>query len=91
MSVKTKQIKIGNTAIGGGSRVAVQSMCTVKTSDVQSTVNQIIGLEKAGCEIIRVSVLDEDDAKAVKSIKERIHIPLVADIHFSHKLAVAAI
>ena len=91
MSVKTKQIKIGNTAIGGGNRIAVQSMCTVKTSDVQSTVNQIIGLEKAGCEIIRVSVLDEADAKAIKSIKERIHIPLVADIHFSHKLAVAAI
>ncbi len=77
--------------LGGGEPVRIQSMCTTKTSDVQSTVEQIKRLEKAGCEIIRVSVLDEDDAKAIKAVKNSINIPLVADIHFSHKLAIAAI
>ncbi|MDE6442392.1 MAG: flavodoxin-dependent (E)-4-hydroxy-3-methylbut-2-enyl-diphosphate synthase [Clostridia bacterium] len=91
MTKLTKKINIGNTSIGGGSEIALQSMCTTKTSDVSSTVNQIIGLEKAGCDIIRVSILDEDDAKAVKKIKEQINIPIVADIHFSYKLAVSAI
>ncbi len=77
--------------LGGGEPVRIQSMCTTKTSNVQSTVEQIKRLEKAGCEIIRVSVLDEDDAKAIKTVKNSINIPLVADIHFSHKLAIAAI
>lgn len=66
-------------------------MCTTKTSDVGSTVSQILRLEEAGCEIVRVSVLDEADALAVKSVKERIKIPLVADIHFSYKLAISSI
>lgn len=91
MTKLTKKINIGNTVIGGGSKVALQSMCTTRTSDVDSTVKQIIGLENVGCEIIRVSILDDDDAKAVKKIKEQIKIPLVADIHFSYKLAISAI
>ncbi len=77
--------------MGGGESVKIQSMCTTKTSDVNSTVEQIKRLEKAGCEIIRISVLDEYDAKAIKVVKNSINIPLVADIHFSHKLAIAAI
>ena len=77
--------------LGGGEPVRIQSMCTTKTSDVKKTVDQIRWLEEAGCEIIRVSVLDEEDARAIKAVKDLIKIPLVADIHFSHKLAIAAI
>ncbi|MDE6598194.1 MAG: flavodoxin-dependent (E)-4-hydroxy-3-methylbut-2-enyl-diphosphate synthase [Clostridia bacterium] len=88
---KTKKIRVGNLVLGGGESVKIQSMCTTKTSDVESTVNQISKLEDAGCEIIRVSVLDEADALAIKSIKEKIKIPLVADIHFSYKLAISAV
>ena len=77
--------------MGGGESVKVQSMCTFKTSDVENTVNQIGELERAGCEIVRVSVLDEEDAFAIKTIKERTRLPVVADIHFSHKLAIASI
>lgn len=88
---KTKKVDIGGVAVGGGESVKIQSMCTTKTSDISRTVAQIADLESAGCEIIRVSVLDEDDAKALKSIKNSIKIPLVADIHFSSKLAVLSI
>ena len=84
-------IKIGNIYLGGGESVKIQSMCTTKTSDVAATVSQIDRLYKAGCEIIRVSVLDEQDALAIKEIKASSPIPLVADIHFSHKLATMAI
>lgn len=91
MSDKTKKVSVGNVVIGGGESVKIQSMCTTKTSDVSATCAQISRLEQAGCEIIRVSVLDEEDASAIKKIKEKINIPLVADIHFSAKLAVAAI
>ena len=87
----TKKVKIGGAYIGGGESVKIQSMCTTKTSDTEKTVSQILALENEGCEIIRVSVLDEDDARAIKSIKQKIHIPLVADIHFSSTLAVLAI
>lgn len=87
----TRKVNIGAAAIGGGESVKVQSMCTTKTSDTEKTVSQISALEKAGCEIIRVSVLDEDDARAIKSVRAKINIPLVADIHFSSKLAVLAI
>lgn len=87
----TKKIYAGNVAIGGGERVKIQSMCTHKTSSTNEVINQIHGLEKAGCDIIRVSVLDEEDAAAIKIIKDAINIPIVADIHFSHKLAVSAI
>ena len=87
----TKKVSIGNIAVGGGERVKVQSMCTYKTSSTEEIIKQILSLERAGCDIIRVSVLDEDDARAIKRIKDSINIPLVADIHFSHKLAISAI
>lgn len=87
----TKKINIGGVAVGGGESVKIQSMCTHKTSDVSATAAQIDGLEKAGCELIRVSVLDEADAEAIKAIKDKIKIPLIADIHFSHALAIKAI
>lgn len=88
---ESSKIKIGNLYLGGGESVKIQSMCTTKTSDVQATLSQIDRLYKAGCEIIRVSVLDEQDALAIKEIKRGCPIPLVADIHFSHKLATMAI
>lgn len=91
MQYITQKVKVGNVIVGGGESVKIQSMCTTKTSDILSTCAQILKLEQAGCEIIRVSVLDEEDAYAIKKIKENIHIPLVADIHFSAKLAVLAI
>ena len=87
---KTKLLTVGGVALGGGSGVKIQSMTTTKTADVEKTVAQISALEKAGCEIIRVAVSDEADALAIQSVKEKIHIPLVADIHFSPKLAVMA-
>ena len=87
----TKKVSIGNISIGGGERVKVQSMCTCKTSSTEQVIKQILSLEKAGCDIIRVSVLDEEDARAIKTIKDSINIPVVADIHFSHKLAILAI
>ncbi len=88
---KTRKIKVGNITIGGQNKVVIQSMCNTKTKDVTSTVNQILELEKAGCEIIRVACLDIEDAYAIKKIKEQIHIPIVADIHFDYKIALAAI
>ncbi len=87
----TKVIRIGDRAIGGGNPVLIQSMCNTKTDDVEATVSQIIKLEESGCEIIRVAVPDMEAAKALKQIKSRIHIPLVADIHFDYRLAIAAI
>jgi (E)-4-hydroxy-3-methylbut-2-enyl-diphosphate synthase len=87
----TKKVNVGGVIIGGGERVKIQSMCTTKTEDVDGTVAQIERLQDAGCDIIRVSVLDENDAAAIKNIKSKIKIPLVADIHFSRKLAIAAI
>ncbi len=88
---KTRVVKIGDVLIGGDNRVAIQSMCNTKTSDVESTVKQILELEKVGCEIIRVAVPDMEAAEAIKEIKSRIHIPLVADIHFDYRLALKAI
>lgn len=91
MSSFTRRVNIGGVTVGGGERVKIQSMCTTKTSDAEGTAKQIKSLEEAGCDIIRVSVLDEDDAAAIRRIKDDIKIPLVADIHFSHKLAISAI
>jgi (E)-4-hydroxy-3-methylbut-2-enyl-diphosphate synthase len=88
---KTKKIFIGNVPIGGGAPVAVQSMTCTDTRDVKATVNQIKELEDAGCEIVRVAVPDVDAAGALKDIKRRINIPLIADIHFNHRLAIRAI
>lgn len=87
----TRPIKVGNVQIGGQNKVVIQSMTNTKTKDVESTVNQILQLEKAGCEIIRVACLDIEDAKKIKEIKEKIHIPIVADIHFDYKIALEAI
>ena len=83
-----RRVKIGNVEIGGGNPVAIQSMTTAYTADVEKTVAQIHGLEKAGCEIIRVAVSDEASAKAIYDIKNKINIPLVADIHFDYRLAI---
>ena len=88
---ETKQIQIGSVTIGGGSPVAIQSMTNTKTEDVQATVAQILALEKAGCEIIRCAVPTMEAAAALREIKKEIHIPLVADIHFDYRLAIAAI
>ena len=82
-----RKVKIGNVEIGGGNPIAIQSMTTAYTADVEKTVAQIHGLEKAGCEIIRVAVSDEASAKAIYDIKNKINIPLVADIHFDYRLA----
>ena len=87
----TKVIKIGDRVIGGGNPVLIQSMTNTKTEDIESTVAQILRLEQAGCEIIRCTVPNIEAAKAIKEIKKRIHIPLVADIHFDYKMAIAAI
>ena len=91
MRMLTHEVNIGGVRIGGGNRIAIQSMCNTKTADVEATVEQIARLEEAGCEIIRVAVPDEASAAALSAIKSRIHIPLVADIHFDYKLALAAI
>lgn len=88
---ETRKIMVGNIQIGGQNRVVIQSMCNTKTKDIVSTVNQILELENAGCEIIRVACLDLEDAKAIKEIKKSIHIPIVADIHFDYKIALEAI
>lgn len=82
-----REVNIGGVKIGGNNPVAIQSMCNTDTRDVKATVNQILKLEEAGCEIIRVAVPDMEAAEAIKKIKEQIHIPLVVDIHFDYKLA----
>lgn len=87
----TKEIRIGDVLIGGGHPVAIQSMTNTKTEDVESTVAQILKLEAAGCQIVRCAVPTMEAALAFKAIKKQIHIPLVADIHFDYRLAIAAI
>ncbi|MEE0649858.1 flavodoxin-dependent (E)-4-hydroxy-3-methylbut-2-enyl-diphosphate synthase [[Clostridium] scindens] len=88
---KTKKVWIGEVCIGGGSPVAIQSMTNTSTEDVEATVAQILELERAGCQIIRCAVPTMEAAQALAKIKEKIHIPLVADIHFDYRLAIAAI
>ena len=87
----TKEILIGNRTIGGGNPIAIQSMTNTRTEDVEATVAQMLELEAAGCDIIRSTVPTEEAARAIRQIKERIHIPLVADIHFDYRMAIAAI
>ena len=87
----TRKIMVGNVQIGGQNRVVIQSMCNTKTKNIEETIQQINELERAGCEIIRVACLDLEDAKAIKQIKEKINIPIVADIHFDYKIALEAI
>lgn len=87
----TKQIMVGGVPVGGGAPVTIQSMCNTRTDDVIATVEQILRLEAAGCEIIRVAVPDMAAARAVGAIREKIHIPLVVDIHFDYKLALECV
>ena len=86
----TRKIQIGDRVIGGGSPVLIQSMTNTRTEDVEGTVAQILRLEEAGCDIIRCTVPNQEAAEAVREIKKKIHIPLVADIHFDYKMAIAA-
>ncbi|MGI6512473.1 MAG: flavodoxin-dependent (E)-4-hydroxy-3-methylbut-2-enyl-diphosphate synthase [Catenisphaera adipataccumulans] len=88
---ETRQCKIGSLPLGGNDHIYIQSMCNIKTSQVSAVVSQIHELETLGCEIIRVSCMDMEDAQAIKAITDQIHIPLVADIHFDYKLALACI
>ena len=87
----TKQIKVGNIKIGGGAPICIQSMAKTDTRDISKTVKEIRGLEKIGCEIVRVAVKDFEAARAIKDIKKKINIPIAADIHFDYRLALSAI
>ena len=91
MRKKTRLVQIGDKQIGAGLPILIQSMCNTKTEDVKSTVEQILRLEDAGCDIIRVAVPNTEAASAIAQIKKQIHIPLVADIHFDYRLALEAI
>ncbi len=91
MREETKVVTIGNKAIGGKNPILIQSMTNTKTEDVKATVAQILELEAAGCDIIRCAVPTKEAAEAFTEIKRQIHIPLVADIHFDYRLAIAAI
>ncbi len=86
-----KPVKVGDLIIGGDNSIIIQSMTNTKTKDIEATVKQILDLENVGCQLVRVAILDKEDAKAIKSIKERIHIPIVADIHFDYRLALTSI
>ncbi|WP_034438703.1 flavodoxin-dependent (E)-4-hydroxy-3-methylbut-2-enyl-diphosphate synthase [Clostridium ihumii] len=86
----TRKIKVGNIYIGGDSKIAVQSMTNTDTRDIEATVNQILRLEKAGCDIVRCAVPDMEAAEAIKEIVKRVNIPVVADIHFDYRLAIKA-
>ena len=86
-----RTVRIGDRVIGGNEPVLIQSMTNTDTADVDATVSQILSLEEAGCEIIRVAAYDVRSACAIEGIKERIHIPLVADVHFDADIAIAAI
>ena len=88
---ETRSFKVGNLTLGGNNHVIIQSMCNTKTKDIDATIKQILNLEEAGCEMVRVAVFDQEDAKAISKIKSHIHIPLIADIHFDYKLALLAI
>lgn len=88
---QTQQFSLKNLKFGGNNHIYIQSMCNTKTSDIKNTVQQILELEELGCEIIRVSILDKEDAYSISNIKKEIHIPLVADIHFDPELALIAI
>ena len=91
MRKKTRLVQIGDKYIGGDMPILIQSMCNTKTEDVKATVDQILRLEDAGCDIIRVAVPNSEAALAISEIKKQIHIPLVADIHFDYRLALEAI
>ena len=88
---ETRPVRVGDVVIGGKDRVIIQSMTTTTTSDVEATVKQINELVEAGCQIVRLAVLTEKDAYSIRAIKERVNVPLVADIHFNHKFALIAV
>lgn len=88
---ETRPIKVRDLQIGGQNKVIMQSMTSTRTSDIDATVEQILDLEKAGCQMVRMAIIDMDDANAISKIKEATHIPLVADIHFDYRMALAAI
>lgn len=87
----TRQIKVRDILIGGQAKVVIQSMCSTRTKDIDKTVAQILALEKLGCELIRMAVIDEEDAIAIAEIKKLTHIPLVADIHYDYRIAILAV
>lgn len=89
--LETRAVKVGNVQIGGQNKVIIQSMTNTKTHNVEETVKQILSLEKAGCEVVRIAILEKKDAEAIKEIKKQIHIPLVADIHFNPDFAIEAL
>ena len=86
-----KQIFVGGVPMGGGAPLVIQSMCNTKTHDVEGTVRQILAMEQAGCQVVRLAIPDLAAAEAIPAIKRQVHIPLVADIHFDYKLALAAL
>lgn len=88
---QTKRIAVKSKFIGGSNHVVIQSMCNTKTKDIAATIQQIQGLEAAGCELVRLAIIDQEDAMAIKEIKQHTHIPLVADIHYDYRLALACI
>ncbi|MEG0276546.1 MAG: flavodoxin-dependent (E)-4-hydroxy-3-methylbut-2-enyl-diphosphate synthase [Coprobacillus sp.] len=88
---QTRSFKVGSLTLGGNNHVIIQSMCNTKTKNIEETIKQILQLEEAGCEMIRVAVFDKEDALAIAEIKKAIHIPMIADIHFDYQLALLAI
>ncbi|WP_300957611.1 flavodoxin-dependent (E)-4-hydroxy-3-methylbut-2-enyl-diphosphate synthase, partial [Faecalibaculum rodentium] len=88
---ETRSVRVGDLIIGGNNNVIIQSMCSHPTKNVEEVVKQILELEAQGCQLIRVSCMDMEDAAAIREIRNQIHIPLVADIHFDYRLALAAI
>ena len=87
---KTRKIKVGNISVGGDSKISVQSMTNTLTTDVKGTINQILSLEEAGADIVRVSCPDEQSSKSIKEIVKEVNVPIVADIHFHYKRAIEA-
>ncbi|MGL4687357.1 MAG: flavodoxin-dependent (E)-4-hydroxy-3-methylbut-2-enyl-diphosphate synthase, partial [Fusobacteriaceae bacterium] len=87
----TKVIRVGNICIGGTNDVIIQSMTNTFTSDIENTVKQILELEKEGCQLVRMTINNEEAAQAISKIKEKVNIPLVGDIHFDYRLALLAI
>ena len=87
---ETRSIQVRDITIGGQNKVVIQSMCNTRTSDIEATVAQILQLEQVGCELVRMAIIDEADAAAITEIRKRTHIPLVADIHYDYRLAIAA-
>ena len=91
LRTETRSIHVRDLMIGGNEHVVIQSMCNTRTKDIEKTVAQILQLEACGCELVRMAIIDEEDAKAIREIRNRTHIPLVADIHYDYRLAIAAV